>query len=128
MASTNKARHFLTRQEILKVQPRTLSVEIPEWGGFVLFQELPAAEVERIRQIQDPQKYKAALVAACVIDQGGNRLFNDSDIDLMVETLGWVALQRASDVAIMLHKYDQGDLAKLVQNFTITPGEDLHSA
>lgn len=88
---------FLTRADLLAAigLPRE-TVRIPELGGDVLVQGMSGAqrdaweaslvEGKGKRRHMNTANIRAKLVAQCCIDDGGNRLFTDTDIDVLGST------------------------------------------
>ena len=110
----------LNRDQILAHKTlKCETIEVPEWGGEVKVRELSASEADvfesglaAARQGQngsgpDPliaRNFRAKIVALAAVDDEGNRLFTDDD----VETLGSMsrsALDRVSSVAMRLSGY-----------------------
>ena len=82
----------LSRDDILKAADNEPEeVDVPEWGGSVLVRgmtgrERDAFEVSLMqpgrggRKVLDPANVRAKLVARCVVDDDGGRLFTDADV------------------------------------------------
>ena len=91
----------LSRALILEaVDLRTVTVDVPEWGGDVVLRELSAAQMAIFKAQSvaavDPQtravkdgatlfRLSAWVVAQGVIDGEGKRLFTDADVDRLGE-------------------------------------------
>src|SRR5262245_40460621 len=113
---------LLTGEAILKVDdlPRE-RVEVPEWGGGVLARALPgwarerweASRLEsrddRRQRRTDLENIRASLCALCMVDEKGQRLFEDSAIDLLGQKSA-KALIRVYDVAARLNGIRNEDL------------------
>jgi hypothetical protein len=96
---------FLTAAEIREVQDvETVVVDIPEWGGAIRLKALTGEEaVEFSESIKEGDKSGAArLVARCAVDEDGNRIFADADIDVLKQK-SMKALLRAQNVAMKLN-------------------------
>lgn len=67
----------LSAADILKVVPPSI-LEIPELGGHVCVQQLPARDVIEFtrRTKEDRDDAMTQLIAACVVDDNGARIFN----------------------------------------------------
>lgn len=114
---------MLTREQILAAAdlPRE-SVDVPEWGGTVIVQTMTGAdrdafEASVITADGKPnlRNMRAKLVAACVVDESGHRLFTAADI----EALGGKsasALERISRVAQRLNRMGDEQLEELKGN------------
>lgn len=80
----------LTREQILNAPLRTVIVEVQEWGGSVMVQELTAAEIQAnsravLRSNGKPDYSKAAKLPAqlClqkIVDADGKRIFSEKDV------------------------------------------------
>jgi hypothetical protein len=87
MSEAAAERKFLTPDEILAADDRKfLEVEIPEWGGWVRFRQMTAAEaIEFTDSINKPGKTNnngmVRIVAACLVDENGKRMFTDLNMD-----------------------------------------------
>lgn len=81
-------RRVLSREEILAAKDiKTVEVEVPEWGGAVTVKPLTAAERDEFEaSVADEEgnveraNFRAKLVARCLVDAEGQRLFTDGDI------------------------------------------------
>lgn len=81
---------MLTRDEILQMDDlKKEKVEIPEWKGHVFIRSLTGTERDEFEQSlwvgegmkkkQNLDNMRAKLVALCVIDDKGKRLFSSTD-------------------------------------------------
>lgn len=120
---------YLSADQILDAKDLPCEdVEVPEWGGTVRVRGLDGAERDKFeaRFVGDDGKastkgkalelYRARLVAACVVDEQGKRLFQG---DAVVRRLGEksaVALQRVCDVAMRLSGMSEDDQKELTGN------------
>lgn len=92
---------MLTKDQILAAHDlETKVVDVPAWGGSVTVSELSAnsrAAWEELafdddgKPLLNGDSWTAKLVAACMVDSDGNRLFSDEDA---------AALGKKSDVAL----------------------------
>lgn len=82
---------LLTKDQILGADDRaTKEIDVPEWGGSVLVAAMTAAERDAFEagmldskgksDAKRLQNFRARFVAACIVDESGNRLFSDKDI------------------------------------------------
>lgn len=112
---------MLSRETILSAQDiHREIVTVPEWGGDVYVRGFTALEKEEVEirsmqmvdiatgQIRDARQLaglKAWIVARCVVDSDGRRIFSDADIDGLqgknAEVIGHLA-----DVAGRLSRLD----------------------
>lgn len=114
---------LLSRDDILNAQDLpTERVAVPEWGGEVLVRGLTAAErdafeasiVKRRGQKteMDLRNMRARLVAMCVVDEQGNRLFSDQDVEALGRKSA-SALDRIFEVAQRLSGLRPEDVEEL---------------
>ena len=83
----------LSRQNILEADDlKRRSVRVPEWGGEVYVRELTAMEAvvfdawlydNKDNKAEVASNYNAMLVMLSACDDGGNRIFEDSDLDVL---------------------------------------------
>jgi len=119
---------YLTKAQILEVQDLPVEdVHVPEWGGMVRVRGLTGAERDRWeleglrlrgqRLEMNPglDNFRARLVALCVIDEAGERLFSDRDVPRLSEKSGAV-LDRLFDVARRLSGLTAADVDDLEKN------------
>ena len=89
---------LLTRSDILGCEIRTGRIHVPQWGGWVRYRELTADEQGKmgaaiIGPDNKPDLDKAMnvahlLVCWCVIDENGDRVFNDDDAPQLAQARG----------------------------------------
>ena len=123
----------LSRDDILKAADNEPEeVDVPEWGGSVLVRgmtgrERDAFEVSLMqpgrggRKVMDPANVRAKLVARCVVDDDGGRLFTDAD----VAELGGksaAAVDRVYAVAARLSGMGADDQEELTRDFALADG------
>lgn len=125
---------LLTRDAILQAQDLpTEDVEVPEWGGTVRVRALTGAERDAFEQSIVEQKGKstkmnlqnlrAKLVALTVVDEEGNRIFNDADAKLLGQKSA-LALNRVFEVAQKLSGLTPADVEELTKNSEGDQSED----
>ena len=109
---------ILQKLDILSARDRKQeTVDVPEWGGEVIVSELGAADY--IALWSNPayrsddgakvlmSKFSPALVAACIVDENGSRVFTDEDaVALAGKSIG--PFQRVADVAMGLNGFAIG--------------------
>lgn len=104
---------MLTREQILSASDRNSeSVDVPEWGGSVLVSAMSGVARDAWEQSLVVRKagkvepnmanMRARLVAACLVDSTGARLFGDADIAALGEK-SCAALERVCKVAQRLN-------------------------
>jgi len=123
----------LSRDDILKAADNDPEeVEVPEWGGTVLVRgmtgrERDAFEVSMMtpgrggKRVLDPANVRAKLVARCVVDDDGGRVFTDAD----VAELGGksaAAIDRVYAVAARLSGMSGEDQEDLTRDFALADG------
>lgn len=119
---------LLSKDQILSADDTQYEdVPVPEWGGEVRIRGLSGTEVDRYEQsVLRLRKGKqdlalmnatARLVAWCMIDEDGSRLFvNEDEVKELGKKSG-VALQRCFDIAAKLSGLRPGDVEAMVENF-----------
>ena len=126
----------LSRDDILKANDRvTEEVQVPEWGGSVLVRGMSGREryqfeASALDQRTGRMNYantRAKIVLRCVVDDDGNRVFDDADIDLLGEKSG-AALDRVFEAAARLSGLGDRDVEELTRNFGATNGASSSSA
>lgn len=128
---------LLTRDEILSAEDRkTEEVEVPEWGGSVLVRTLSGRErdayesgtitVKGGKQIENFENLRARLVALCLVDEKGVRLFNTKDVTSLGNKSA-AALQRVYNKCQELNAVTDKDVEELTENFDETLDESSTS-
>lgn len=116
------------KAEIIAIQDRKLElVEVPEWEASVYVRSMTAAERGRIEadaakfkelRGKDPgfaQNFTVRVVGLCVCDEKGERLFNDSEVEIL-RTKNAMAISRIAEVAQRLSGFSKIDLEALEKN------------
>jgi hypothetical protein len=100
---------LLTRDAILCAEDRKVEeVEVPEWGGSVKVATMTGAQRDLWEQSLvgktgvNIANIRARLVAACVVDDSGARLFTDEDA-IALGAKSALALDRVAKVAQRLN-------------------------
>lgn len=104
---------------------------VPEWGVTVYVRAMTAAERdayesaaledqkalnEAVADERDPERRtRARLCAMTVVNEQGERIFADSDVDRLAKKSG-SALTRVLAVALRLNKMTEADVSELVKN------------
>jgi len=109
---------------------QTEDVEVPEWGGVVRVRsftgrERDAFEASMVRgegkdRKVDLTNMRARLVGLTVIDEGGQRLFTDDEVDLLGAKSG-AALDRVFAIAQKLNGLSGADVEELTKNSSGVP-------
>ena len=129
---------LLTKAAILAAADlKTEDVDVPEWGGSVRVRsftgrERDAFEAGMVRgdgkdRKVDLTNMRARLVGLTVIDETGQRLFSDEEIDLLGAKSG-AALDRVFAVAQKLNGLSSDDVEELAKNSSGAPSADSTSA
>jgi len=118
---------FLTRDDIMAINDLPCEdVLIPEWGNrYVRVRGLTGAERDQFEQSiveargkdtrVNLRNIRAKLVALCVVDEEGKRLFKDEDAELLGRKSA-VALNRIFEVAQRLSGLRPEDVEELAGN------------
>lgn len=128
----------LTRDLILQADDLpTTEVEVPEWGGWVTVRGLTGAERDLYEQGMlsmigpsvelNMANARARLVALCVVDEAGERLFSDQDVLALSQKSG-AALDRVFQIAQKLSGLSNSDLGELTGRFFATLGAGSSSS
>lgn len=118
---------LLSRDAILAADDREYEVvPCPEWGGEVRLRSLTGAERDAYEQslVQTRGKSRemnlrnarAKLVALCAVDESGNRLFTDADVNALGKKNA-KPLDRLFDVARRLSGLSEDDVDRLTEDF-----------
>ena len=113
----------LKRDEILGANDvRHEEVDVPEWGGTVLIAAMSGKARDAWEQSLIGEKGKvnienvrARLVVYTAVDEQGDRIFTDQDIELLGRKSA-AALERCSRVAQRLNRLSQQDLEEAKGN------------
>jgi hypothetical protein len=117
---------LLNRDAILQAQDLPQErVSVPEWSGEVIVRGLTGAERDQFEQSIVEQRGKntrmnlrnirGKLVALCVVDEEGNRIFRDEDADALGKKSA-AALDRVFSVAQRLSGLRNEDVEELAGN------------
>lgn len=108
--TTKKEMKTLSRDEILKLKPSTYlkrkAVEVPEWNGRVFIQELSAADQQIISQLTKGGTTGSVtdsikMLTMVVVDEDGNRLFEEKDWKALSEHSSKVLLRLVNEASAM---------------------------
>ena len=129
---------LLSKSAILAADDlKTEDVEVPEWGGTVRVRafsgrERDAFEASLVRgdgkdRKVDLTNMRARLVALTVVDDSGQKVFTQDDVDLLGAKSG-AALDRVFSVAQKLNGLSGADVEELTKNSSGAPSADSISA
>lgn len=117
---------LLTREQILGVEDLGHEdVNVPEWGGVVRVGMLTGTERDAFEQVivvrqgkkthMNLDNIRARLVALCVVDGDGQRVFSETDVKALGRKSA-VALNRVFEVAQRLNGLTDEDMEELAGN------------
>ena len=117
---------ILTKEQIVAVNDITTeTVSVPEWGGEVLVKVMSGTERDAFEGSIFEQKGKdiqrnlgnlrAKLVSKCLVDEKGNRLFTDKEVEIIGKKSAKV-LDRIYEVCVKLNGIGPKDVEELTKN------------
>lgn len=128
---------FLSRDDILKKDDlKTEVFPVPEWGGEVRLKALTAAERDAFeastveirggKQKQNLRNLRARLVALCIVDEDGKRVFESGDVARLGEKSAQ-ALNRLFEKCNEMNGLSDSDIDELTEGFESGPSESSDS-
>lgn len=124
-------KEYLSRDAILGFSDlETTEVEVPEWGGGVVRlrsltgKEWAAVEDSLTTKNGTPPSrsgFRERLVYLAAVDEKGERLFTEADVQKLGEK-NWTALERIAGVVVDISGATPGKVAELVGKSGTTPG------
>lgn len=125
---------LLSKDQILNADDRkTEEVNVPEWGGSVLVRSLSGRERDEFesssvetrggKQSVNQENFRARLVALCVVDEHGQRLFKSKGEVAMLGNKSVAALQRIFNKCQELNGFSEEDVEELTEGFDEDPDE-----
>lgn len=129
---------LLKKQDILAAGDlKTEDVEVQEWGGAVRVRTLTGRERDAFEaslakgegrdRKTDLANLRAKLVGLCLVDEKGDRLFEDAEVE-MLGAKSAAALDRVFSVAQRLNGLSGEDVEALAKNSGAAPSGDSTSA
>lgn len=117
---------ILTKEQIAAANDIiTEIVSIPEWGGDIILKCMTGTERDAFEASVFEQKGKdlqrnmsnlrAKLLSKCIVDEKGNRLFADKEIEIIGKKSAKV-LDKLYEVSIKLNGIGQKDVEELTKN------------
>jgi hypothetical protein len=128
---------LLSREQILGAVDLSFEdVAVPEWGGTVRVGMLMGAERDAFEQAlvtrqgkkvqMHLENIRARLVALCVVDTEGQRLFKEDDVKALGRKSA-LALNRVFEVAQRINGLTERDMEELAGNSASGQSEDSTS-
>jgi len=114
---------MLSKKDILDADDqKTTTVNVPEWGGDVKIAMMSGFARDRFETSllganggTNMQNIRAKLVAASVVDEKGDLMFSDSDINKLGKKSS-VALDRVFSASQDLNKITDSEVDELAKN------------
>lgn len=99
---------------------KTFTVDVPEWGGSVVIRVMSGTERDRFESEfvggnKNVEMVRAKLVAKCLCDEEGNRLFNEQEIPALGEKSAAV-LDRLFTACMKHNRFTKDDVEELAGN------------
>ena len=117
----------LGRDDILGVPLKRRTLEVPEWGGSVILQEMSGVDREAFEEAvistngTDPVvnrgNLRAWLASFSLIDEAGNRLFGDAEAVAALGKTSSVALTLVCDEIAEMNGLGDEEVKELVEDF-----------
>lgn len=115
---------LLTRAAIQNADDRAhLDLTIPAWGGTVRLRVLSGAEYEEFAQLCrqraaagdgfDIRGIRVRLIALCIVDEAGNRVFHDEDGVAELNTKSTATLEILWDECRKLNRMNDEDVEEM---------------
>lgn len=119
---------LLSRDDILSVRDLTFAVvPVPEWGGEVRLRTLSGKERDHFeqslvktkgnKQVSNYDNARARLVALCMVDDSGRRLFNSTKEIEMLGDKSVAALQVVYNKCMEMNKLTEQEVEELTEDF-----------
>lgn len=100
-------------------------VKVPEWGGEVYIStmtaadrdsyELSVANMQNGKMKTNMQNIRAKLVARCLVDEDGKRIFSETQVDDLGKKSAKV-LDRLFDIASRINGINEADQVEIAKN------------
>lgn len=121
---------LLSREAILGAPDlRTEDVSVPEWGGDVRVRVLTGTERDTLGKSlmgadgkADMTDYESKMLALCLVDEAGNRLFSDADVRALAGKSA-SALRRVYEVAERINAMGAGAVDTAEKNSVSTASD-----
>ena len=97
-------------------------VDTPEWGGITRVRMLTALDRSGLEfwcyknmNSEKVIELHPRVCIACIVDESGNRIFQDDDLEALMQKNGTV-LRRVAEAAMKLNKLTADDVEEAVKN------------
>jgi hypothetical protein len=127
---------MLSKDQILNLPLKKITVRVPEWsdekGDTLTIIELSGGQRDAFEMSVasdgkvDLMNIRAKLCALTIVDDSGNRLFDDSEI-LALSGTGSKVLDRLFAISQKLSGISKDDIKEYEKNSAAIQNEDLHS-
>jgi len=132
----------LNRAAFEQKRLKTIDIEIEELGGSVTLREMSASQVgdflKKLAELkkdhtEEAERTAALLrlnieaVIACAIDENGNKLFFDGDVEMIRDNLPHHVAQRLTTETLKHSKLLQDDKEEIEKNSETAPSTDSAS-
>lgn len=99
---------------------KMVDYDVPEWGGSVKLRVMTGTERDRfegefVNNNKSVEMVRAKLVAKCLCDDKGERLFDEKEIPQLGEKSAAV-LDRLFTECMKLNRFTKGDVDELAKN------------
>lgn len=99
---------------------KMVDYDVPEWGGAVKLRVMTGTERDRfeaefVNNNKSVDMVRAKLVAKCLCDESGARLFTEGEIPQLGEKSAAV-LDRLFSECMKLNRFSKGDVDELAKN------------
>ncbi len=99
---------------------KSIEIDVPEWGGSVRLRVMTGSERDKFEaDFVDGKKsvemVRAKLVAKCLVDEHGERLFAETEIPSLSDKSASV-LDRLFTECMRLNRFSKGDVEELAGN------------
>jgi hypothetical protein len=111
----------LSKSAILAADDKkSVEVDVPEWGGSVRLRVMTGSERDRFESDfvdgkKNVEMVRAKLVAKCLVDEDGERLFTEAEIPQLSERSASV-LDRLFQECMKLNRFSKDDVEELAGN------------
>lgn len=111
----------LSKSAILSADDKKMvEHEVPEWGGSVMIRVMSGTERDRFESEfvggnKSVEMVRAKLVAKCLCDEGGNRLFSEQEVPQLGEKSAAV-LDRLFSLCMKHNRFTKSDVEDMAGN------------